>query len=202
MTKFTPLGGTNAAMRDDSFHLERSLFSRFVSTLGWLWNAREYGFWSTALAGTWFTASKHLVWQFGARELRDFSNGLPYDDRNFWAHSWGGAIVAYMLADPKTLPVRSVITIDTPVQRSLDPIWRAGVHNRAYHEHLYSKGPGSWIRFVAQRGRLMRQMPWATRNTNITGGHSGMLHQEKHMEQFAPVADRVKALPAHPGTAP
>ncbi len=203
MTKFTPVAGTNAAMREDSWHLEQSLFSRFMETLEFEWNGRYYGFWSTALAGTWFTQSKHLVWQFSARELRDHLNAMPFGDRNVFGHSWGGAVIAYCLADPKTLPVRSVVTVDTPLQRSLDPIWLAGVKKRAYHEHLYSKGWGSRIRFVAQRGRFLRTMPWATRNTNIVDGHSGMLHRAKHMEQFASVAHRVKtfdvssAIPVH-----
>ncbi len=194
MTKYVPVAGTNAGMQEHAWNREGSLFALFMRDHGFEWCGAAFGFWSTALAGTFFTGSGHLAWQFGAKQLQAHVNALAYEDRNIWAHSWGGAVVAYLLADPKTERVRSVVTIDTPLQRRLDPVWYAGKHNRDYHEHLFSKGWGSRIRFLAQRGRPMRAMPWADRNTNITGGHSGMLNRQAFMPQAAPVGHRVRTL--------
>ena len=191
---YIPVAGTHAATRADSFHRAGSLFDQLLRRLGHERHAEAFGFWSTALAGTFFTGSGHLAWQFGAKQLQQALNAKPYADRNLIAHSWGGAVVAYCLADPDTARVRTVITIDTPLQRGLDDIWYAGVKNRTYHEHLYATGWGSRIRFIAQRGRCQRQMPWATRNARITGGHSGLLHHPRHMGQIIPVLDRLRNL--------
>ena len=191
--KYVPVAGTHAKKDKQAWNRPEALFAKYVQKEGWEWCGRPFGFWSTALAGTFFSGGGHLAWRFGAAQLRDYLNELPYEDRNVIAHSWGGAVVAYMLADPKTEMVRSVVTVDTPIQRSLDDLWEAGSLNRSYHEHLYSKGWGSRIRYAAQRGRFTNKMSWATVNTNIKGGHSGILNKKKHMKQILPVLDRLEA---------
>ena len=67
---YTPVAGTNAKKREQSWATSGSLFDRHMASSGFTRKAEEFGFWSTALAGTFFTGSGHLAWQFGGRQLR------------------------------------------------------------------------------------------------------------------------------------
>lgn len=181
---YVPVAGTNAKKREHEWSAAGSLFDVHLAKLGCNRKAEEFGFWSTALAGTFFTGSGHLAWQFGARQLREFLRTLPFTDRNLIAHSHGGAVVAYALAMRPQLSIRSLITVDSPMPRSLDDIWTHAAASIGMHVHLYGTGWRSAVRWLGQRARFKREMEWATYNLPIAGGHSGILRDPKHIPQI------------------
>ena len=184
MTVYVPVAGTNAKKRKHQWASAGSLFDVHLANLGFQRKAEAFGVWSTALAGTFFTGSGHLVWQFGARQFYEFMWGLPFEERNGVVHSHAGAIVAYALALKPRLVLRSLITIDCPMPKSLDAVWAEAKGSTKTHVHLYSTGWGSRMRWLGQRGRFKRQMEWATYNFPIAGGHSGILRAPKHIPQI------------------
>jgi len=141
---------------------------------------RTLRFWSTALSGTRFCGNNHLAWQFGGEQVNDYLETVDAPVL-ILAHSHGGQVAAYALANGARCD--TLITIDTPIRRDMEPVWQAGIWNRRRHLHLYGTGWGSRMRIFGQR-RFKRQMPWATKNRHIDGGHSGILTDPRHREQW------------------
>lgn len=181
---YIPVAGTNARKREKEWTALGSLFNLHMYDMGFVRQADEFGFWSTALAGTFFTGSAHLAWQFGGQQLYRFLQTVPFQDRNLIAHSHGGAVVAYALTLKPRLCIRSLITVDSPMPTSMDDVWWDGHFSIGVHIHLYGTGLGSHMRWLGQRGRFRRKMEWADHNLAIKGGHSGILRKAKYIPQI------------------
>jgi pimeloyl-ACP methyl ester carboxylesterase len=176
--RYIPIAGTWAGKDDESWHRAGSRTDRFLQKAGLVRLADELPFWSSALSGARFCGGSHLAWQFGADLLVRFLETVPKDDRNLIAHSHGGQVVAYALA--QGAKVRRVVTVCSPVRRDMDAVW--SVNTAAPHLHLYSIGWGDRMRWFGQRARFRRKMPWADDNRRIDGGHSGMLVRPEDYE--------------------
>lgn len=181
MPAYIPVAGTHGRTRDKEWVTSDSLFARYMSELGWTRTADNFGFWSTQLSGTFFCGSSHLAWQFGGDMLRRFLLTLPYEDRIVIAHSHGGNVAAYGVSSG--VPIRALITVDSPVRRDMEEIWEAAVPHIGYHIHLYGTGFGSRMRWFGQRGRFKRRMPWADVNVRMKD-HSSILRRQEPMLQM------------------
>lgn len=184
MPTYVPIAGTWAKKQAHRWTDPDSLFDCHLQKRGFIREAAAFGFWSTALAGTFFSGPNHLAWQFGGQQLYLFLCDLPYQKRNLFGHSHAGAVIAYALAMKPAVTVRSVVTIDSPMPRSLDPVWHEASKTIGVHVHLYGSGMGSKIRWFGQRGRFKRQMDWADHNIHVDGGHSGVVRDAKHIPQI------------------
>ena len=182
MLTYIPVGGTGAKNRKNSWILKGSLFDRFMTEHLFIRLVTEFGFWSTALAGTFFAGRNFLAWEFGGQQLYSFLRDLPYSRRRVIAHSHGGSVVAFMLAMQPAIPLKSLITVDCPVPRKMDKVWKAST-NVGVHVHFYGTGWGSRMRWLGQKGRPQRSMPWADHNLKMAD-HSSILRKPKHMVQM------------------
>lgn len=189
---YIPIAGTGAWSRDGEWERAGSFFDRHLQRQGWTRRANEFGFWSTALTGTFFTASGHATWQFGAYVLRNFLLTLPVEDRILLAHSHGGQVAAYALALEPLLPIRALVTIDVPCRRDMHEVWETGSFAVPLHIHLYGTGLGSAVRWLGQRGHFARRISTATENLPIKGGHSGILRKAKYVTQIDPILQRIR----------
>jgi|TARA_Y100000310_G_C20645096_1_gene796091 hypothetical protein len=179
--KYLPLAGTWRAV-EDRWCRPGSPFDQIAAQHQLERVGRELRFWSTALSGTRFCGSKHLAWQFGGEQVVDYTEDEDMgDELIIIAHSHGGQVAAYALANDATCD--TLITVDTPIRRDMEEVWRAGTPNRRRHLHLYGTGWGSRMRIFGQR-RFKREMPWATKNLRIDGGHSGILADAEHRDQW------------------
>lgn len=188
---YVPVAGTWAEKDTETlqWYEAGSPFAVWMARRGWTRKATEFGFWSTALGGTLWCGGDHLAWQFGGRVLRSFLGDLPWEHRNVVAHSHGGQIVAYALADG--LPIRSLVTISTPVRRDMDPVWAASLDVRqGRHVALYATGWGDRIRWLGQRGRFRRVVDGAD-GVEVQGGHSGVVREARYFDQWTSVLHRI-----------
>ena len=189
MFRYMPISGTHEK-RKKSWVNKGSLFDRFMTVFGFTRLADDLRFWSGALAGTFFTSSGHRVWQYGGRQVYSFLEKLTEEERKklvIVAHSHGGTVLAYALAMRPLLKVGAIVTVGTPVRRDIDDVWQKAKEATDLHIQIYSVGFGSFVRWIGQRGRLRREMPWADKRWSVKGGHSGVLRKRKHMSQFVRV---------------
>lgn len=191
MTDYIPVAGTHGLKRAGEWVNAHSLFDQYLTSRGFTRRCAEFGFWSTALTGTFFSPD-HLAWQFGGQQLRAFLQTVPYESRNIIAHSHGGQVAAYAASLLPAIQIRSLITVDAPVRRDMDPVWEEARKHVVFHIHLYGHGVGNAVRWLGQRGRFRRQMPWADWNIRIKGGHSGILREAKHLGQLDSVLNRIR----------
>lgn len=194
MFRYMPISGTHEK-RKKSWVNKGSMFDRFMTAFGFA-RLAEHGlrFWSGALAGTFFAGRGHRVWKFGGRTVYAFLEKLTPEERAklvIVAHSHGGTVLAYALAMRPLLKVGAIVTVGTPVRKDMDDVWALAKEATDLHIQIYSVGVGSFMRWVGQRGRLRREMPWADVRWTVKGGHSGVLRKKKHMPQFARVLGRV-----------
>ena len=154
----------------------------------------DRGYWSGDVGGlllqrAWPWADAHAPWKQGARELvtflarrwAEFGGGVT-----LVAHSHGGQVVAYAveaLRYEEPVPVH-VITVDMPVRRDMAPVYGEAQQAAATWTHLYSeRGWRSRFRWLGNRFGP-RELTGATRNLEVAGGHSGILSDTKHMQQW------------------
>ncbi len=183
---YIPIAGTGARRRHGRPNwLELgSEFETYMNARGLKRIGDGIRFWSSALGSRFMRGSEYLVWQFGGEQVDKYLHSIEYEDRNLIAHSWGGVVVAFAAAGLRDIKIRRLVTVTTPPRRDLDEVWEAAEKNIDSHLHLYAKGWGDRIGFIARRGRFKRQIESADENTRIDGGHSGILYKVKHFSQI------------------
>lgn len=155
-----------------------SPFTQMMRRLGLDRAGQEWPFWSTALAGTVFAGRTRRVWWHGAYVLATFLKTLPLEDRNLIALSHGGQVAA--IAASRLVPVRTLVTVCTPVRRDLDDVYRVV---QARWLHLYCVGWSNRLQFLGQRVRLRWQMPAPAVNKRLKQiGHSDLLRDPDEFE--------------------
>ena len=156
----------------------------------------DRGFWSGDVGGllvqrVWPWTDGHQPWKAGGRELvrflfhrwtAEFAAGVT-----LIGHSHGGQVIAYALealAYEDAIPPVRVITVDMPVRRDMQEIYAPARRVAATWTHLYSeRGLGSKFRWLGNRFGP-RELDAATRNIEVTGGHSGILSDRRHIGQW------------------
>lgn len=192
--RYVPIAGTNE--KKVSWCSPGSDFDQHLMGRGFVRYADKHQLWSRALAGTFFTASGHQVWEHGGQDVDDYLFQWSPEELSHTvviAHSYGGAVLAYALARSPYLRTHlgAIITVGTPVRRDLDKVWAQARESNMRHIHLYGTGWGARIRWFGQRGRLKREMPWANVNMPVKGGHSGVVRKLKHIPQIDAALDAV-----------
>ena len=171
----------------------------------------DLGYWSGDVNGLmlqramWWRDS-HPAWQTGGETLRKFL----IDRRDEFAdgvtlimHSHGGQVGAYALAglqkffvcgsggceqdnSPGAFPIH-VVTCDMPVRADMREVYARAATSVVSWTHLYSeRGWRSKMRWLGD-GRIFsnpRLLPVATRNIEVKGGHSGVLHDPRYIGQW------------------
>ena len=138
--------------------------------------------WSGAIGG-W---RHHQPWKAGARNIYDWIQKGHFDasQLNFICYSHAGQVIAYLCAMRPRLPIRSVVTICSPMRRDMDDVWAHSELTPDNHLHLYARGWGDRWRWFGQGFRFKRKMDTAT-NYCIKGGHSGMCeHYHDHKGEW------------------
>ena len=203
--KYIPVAGTFARTRHDH---ARSWY-RVGSPLDHLLVDRGYerveqdgdptkpdkGYWSGNVNGLlvqralWWRDS-HPAWKTGGESLRRFcrERRAEFVGGVTWIlHSHAGQVGAYALdGSPFGFPVH-VITCDMPVRADMRDVYAHASLHVASWTHLYSeRGWGSKMRWLGdgQIFRNPRQLSVATRNIEITGGHSGVLSDPRFIGQW------------------
>ena len=155
----------------------------------------DAGFWSGDINGLMLQRAmwwrdKHPAWKTGGETLKafllkrraEFVNGVT-----LILHSHAGQVGAYALVDlPGDFPIH-VITCDMPVRADMRDVYANASKSVATWTHLYSeKGWKSRMRWLGD-GQLFsnpRELPVATRNIEIKGGHSEYLSDQKFLGQW------------------
>ena len=135
-------------------------------------------------------ADRHPAWRTGAETLRGFLRGRRRELHEaggvtIVAHSHGGQVLAYALAEmhADVCPVH-VVTVDMPVRRDMDVIYGRAAARCHQWVHLYSeRGWKSRFRWLGNRFGS-RTLDVAHRNRKVSGGHSGILDDAGHMDQW------------------
>ena len=202
--QYAPILGTHGALDQRPWNRAGSMFDKAMSHEGVHRVGRTRRFWSTALGGLFLqglVGSDHLVWQFGGEE---FAEAVREDfgecELLIVAHSWGGLVALYALAELAEGEARDrfdLWTVDTPIrlfERRMHSVYRRALPAIRYHVHTYSC---SATRFL---GRGFRQS-WEgdTKATSIyqRGGHSGILEDSEFITQ---VSKALKQFPLRSGT--
>ena len=157
------------------------------------WNARGFEFWSTALAGTFSTGSKHRVWQHGGEAFVRFLRKIEQndlDDLMVIAHSHGGNVAAYGLSFLQDRQIGCLVTVDTPNRKDMEEVWLFARPRVKKWIHLKAKL--SWVKWLGQRGRFNSNMALADDTIDISGGHSGVVkNYNKNIHQWDKIINLV-----------
>ena len=191
---YIPVAGTHGRTRKRPWFREGSMFDEYLTDYNWSRLATEFGFWDTALAGLRIQGSRHLAWSFGGLMLYQFlRDHVPYKDRIIIAHSHGGQVAFYAMAHRPHVPIRALITVDTPVRGDMAEQRKAASEACPLHVHLYGKGWGSRMRWLGQQGAFTRKMPEPhVLNLPMRGGHSGILRKSKYVSQILDPLDLIR----------
>ena len=210
---YIPVAGTFARRRkrSDAWYLLHSPLDRLLYSNGFLRvdqdrdpNTPDRGYWSGDLNGLlvqriWPWTDPHEDWLNGGQKLAmfilkrfnagDFKNGLV-----LLTHSHGGQVAAYALNTLHLhldIPCRlriHVIDVDMPVRRDMEGRYATAMHRSASWTHLHSSKYGwrSRMRYFGN-GWNGQELPGASRNVPMAGGHSGILSHPKHRLQWVPL---------------
>lgn len=198
---YIPVAGTWSRKyydHDNAWYRQGSLFDGTLEAAGWTRvdqkPGTDPGFWSGDLGGLLAqqlcSHNSRRPWIKCARELTKFirkrrQSFRRYEQVVIIAHSHGGQGVALALARfLKTSEVPSnlrVITVDMPVRRKMKVVYQDAIQKVGgrWH-HLFSESV--WRHAYASRWRWLgsrfgpRQLEGAGRNTEIPGGHAGILN--------------------------
>ena len=216
--KYIPVAGTFARKRHDhefSWYRCGSPLDRLLVNFGYQRvdqdsdpQKPDKGYWSGDINGLMLQRAmwwrdKHPAWKTGGEALRQFlvSRHVEFSEGvTLILHSHAGQVGAYALKDLSPglsrwkFPI-DVITCDMPVRSDMGSVYALASLRVRTWTHLYSeKGWKSRMRWMGD-GQLFsnpRELPVATRNIEVTGGHSGMLSDPRYLEQWnsilAPVA--------------
>lgn len=200
---YIPVAGTWSRKYYDhvnAWYRQGSLFDETLKASGWTRVNQEPGivdpgFWSGDLGGLLAQQlcchNSRRPWLRCARELTKFIRNrrqrfCRYKEVVIIAHSHGGQGVALALARflkkgevPSNL---RVITVDMPVRRKMKVVYQDAIQKvGGQWHHLFSEPV--WRHPYATRWRWLgcrfgpRQLDGAGRNTEIPGGHAGILSQ-------------------------
>ena len=155
----------------------------------------DAGYWSGAVNGLliqWFAwwRDRHPAWRTGGETLRGFLRARSRELRDaagvtIVAHSHGGQVLAYALGEmhAASCPIY-VITVDMPVRRDMRGVYRRASSHCRYWMHLHSeRGWKSRFRWLGNRFGP-RTLDVADCNREVTGGHSGILSDPRHVGQW------------------
>ena len=200
---YIPIPGTNVLNRapsKDWWNLG-SLFDRVAVRCGFRRVERDgdptkqdLPFWSRAINGLLpqqliKRSRKHDAWRAGASKWRDFivANKDDFKDDGLCliAHSHGGQVIAYLLPLLKSLhfPIY-VITLDMPVRRDMESIYRYanGVASAWVHAHS-GWGWKSMLRILGSRFNSSKLFV-ADVNIPVEGGHSAFINPTPYIRQL------------------
>ena len=162
---------------------EGSSFTAYMQQQGCVRLGRDWPFWSTALAGTFFAGRAHLAWMHGAYVLTDFLRTIPFEERNLISMSHGGQVAA--MAAGK-IPVHRLVTVGTPVRTDMAEVYSAVV---CPWLHVFSTGLENRSQLLGARLRLRWDMPMPAVNRRVEGiGHAKLLRTP---DRFSAVYQRV-----------
>ena len=186
---YVPIAGT-WAFRDGWCTDALSPFQRFLSARGFEairhLDGRPFR-WSTDLDGVRVWA-RHSQWEAGADALYYASESLPYEDRNYLAHSHGGQLVALLAA--QGFRIRSLTTIGTPYRDDIP--WAEAERHIAFHQHIYDDSfdlmgwLGGW--FDGGRpslsDRSFQAVPAVMKRPTTDIDHSRVLREENYIPMW------------------
>lgn len=142
MTKYVTVLGTHGWPDDYTrqwWHWS-SPFCKFLRARGLMQAHPDKPFvWSGDLQGVPLLGAGR-DWEAGAKSLGYYNAPLPFDARNVIAHSHGGAVA---ILSAKEAPIRSLITIGTPVRKAVQA---------AAAEALKAGHIGRWTHVYDQKG--------------------------------------------------
>ena len=205
--KWIPVAGTSARKRHDharSWYRVGSPLDLLLCELGYQRveqdgdpTTPDRGFWSGDINGLmvqrvlWWRDS-HPAWKTGGETLRRFIQSRRaefVDGVTLILHSHAGQVGAYALAElpaPGSIPIH-VVTCDMPVRFDMRNVYASARTSVTSWTHLYSeRGLKSCMRWLGD-GQLFanpRELPVATRNIEVRGGHSGYLSDPKFIGQW------------------
>ena len=180
----------------------------------------DKGFWSGDINGLMLQRAmwwrdKHPAWKTGGETLRRFLLSRRdefVDGVTLLLHSHAGQVGAYALAElpefyvcgsggcendnlPGAFPIH-VVTCDMPVRADMRDVYASASTSVASWTHLYSeKGWKSRMRWLGD-GQIFsnpRELPVATRNIEIKGGHSGYLSDPRFIGQWDQILGKGEA---------
>lgn len=140
--------------------------------------------WDTELGGVFWKKRDERGWQSAGDKLRqniELQN-IPYDWRNFIAHSWGGAVLLFAIA--QGLEVRNVVFVGVPVAVKLMPV-AAIARKRIHYWHSIVDRDDRIQAFGSlfagpvreESGRLVRSYPGTDTTDTLTDvDHSKVLY--------------------------
>ena len=208
---YIPIAGTWARARQDhesAWYRRGSPFDKVMNKRGYerveqdrVPSRPDDGYWSGAVNGLliqWFAwwRDKHPAWRTGGETLRGFLRArrgelLDAGGVTIVAHSHGGQALAYALVDMHTaICPLYVVTVDMPVRRHMDDFYRRASAKCSCWMHRYSeRGWKSRFRWLGNRFGP-RTLEVANCNREVTGGHSGMLRNPRHIGQWDEIRRR------------
>jgi hypothetical protein len=188
---YIPIQGTNSWDENPNHFQwweELSVFSEYLKGLGLVQLNPLMPFeWSTELDGVW---GSHRVWKGAAKALMYYvgehfsistpNAPIPYENRNFIAHSHGGQVALYSAA--WGMRIRNLITVGTPVRGDMEKVYEAARKNISYHLHICDSRNDLIAVLGAIRDgklRIRHDFPGADRNDNcrdLKVSHSRVLN--------------------------
>jgi hypothetical protein len=151
------------------------------------------GWWSRlrrALGDTQFP--DHLDWEASGEAFGYYVGGVGYLRRNVIAHSHGGNVVFYGVADGKH-PIRTLVTVGTPVRGDMAAVYAKARPCIGFHLHICDKKWDLWGS-LGQAGdaqiRIERTFPEDAAaapdlQIQLEGiGHTKVLTDPEHIEKW------------------
>ena len=216
MMLYIPIAGTRVPWRGRNanphdWYRRSSPFDHLVADHGFMRveqdrdpDQPDRGFWSGTVNGLllqtfWRRSRRHRAWCDGAQQLQMFlmrrhAEFAAADGLTLIAHSHGGQVLAYALARDPDYPPVTVVTVDMPVRRDMEAVYEQARKRPCVRRwvHLYS-GRGWSSRFRWLGSRLgPRTLAVADENVAIEGGHSGILSDAAHMQQWPAILARLQ----------
>lgn len=133
--------------------------------------------WSTALEG--LRRGQHPIWETSGMALKWYCHKYaPGEPVNLIAHSHGGQVAAYALAQGLK---GNLITVATPVRGDMRKVWAKAAVNMGRWRHVYTDEP--WWKGWQNFGEIFdgrfgwtRKMPAPAENVKIPGeDHSSLM---------------------------
>jgi hypothetical protein len=202
-TYFTAIQGTNSwediplkrlATLDRLYWKPGSRFMQDMHKRGLVQLVTKYGIfqWDTELGGVFWKHGDERGWQANGQKCYhwfDMQN-IPYDWKNFFVHSWGGA--TFLFAVAQGLEVRNVIFFGVPVIKKLLPIAEIARKRINYWHSVVD--PDDRIQKIASvigglvkdnKGNIVRSFPQSDATDTIDGvGHSKILYEPSFIDTW------------------
>ena len=185
---YIPIPGTDAWDEDENnyqWYERGSAWTNNMSAQKLVLHAVGHLPWSTSLDGI-PTRRGHVIWKGAAKHLICHCERVPFEQRNFVAHSHGGQVVFHALA--YGLRIRNLITVGTPVRADMEQYILAGLGNVDYWHHICDSSTDR-VSFLGALfdGKFRLRGKWtfdlANSFDDIKGvGHSKILNDPKDIQ--------------------